>query len=458
YQMNDYTYSPLDVKTTAQTTVVTVDTAGDATFVESKTRDMVYHASEQIVYFTADDEDVSSTVHKPKFDATYFSASAVNASGTTLISQTGPGETGTLGGNDYYFSYTDQEHAGTTTDEMGTPYYPDDAESGKWLFYSPNTWGNGTTFHQTYKIKGVAVQYDDTAEFFWSVAYTDYIKTSGVNVTVVLPTTGINISDVNAYIFGSNNAAITRIYKNDANRIAIEIKAAQLYPNEFISTRIDFPREALTIDPINEFGQIVPQSAQEYPVHPHLYNVQHTFEAYNQGQRRTYGIANLVSVIVGGVMLAIILLSVVAIYKKYDKEPKSDFYNEYYRELPADYGPAMMGYLYDFKSVGKNSVTATLMDLVRRKFVNIDTGTESLTERKVNYTLVYDRTKDQSELKQHERYLLKWFFDVVAKGGNMLTLNQLEGFCSVSEANSLRYQECNRTWVTLTTNSGEGLG
>jgi len=452
YQMNAYDYSPLDVKTTAQTTVVTLNTAGDATFVESKTRDMIYHVSEQFVYFTADDEDVSYTVHTPQWDATAFSASAVDASGTTVLSAP---NTDSVWQNGNYFAYADQNISSTI--ETGAGYYVADAESAQWMFYNPDTWGNGTTFHQTYKVKGAAVQYDDTAEFFWTVAYTDYIKTSGVDVTVVLPTTGIALSDVTAYIFGSNNAKITRIYKNDSNHIAIEIKAAQLYPNEFITTRIDFPREALTIAD-NTYGQIVPQNEQLYPNNPHLYNVTQIFEAYNQGQRRNYGLANLIAVIIGAVMLLVILFSVISIYTKYDKEPKSDFYNEYFRELPADYGPAMMGYLYDFKEVSKNSVTATLMDLVRRKFVTIDTGTESLTERKVNYTLVYDRTKDQSELKQHERYLLKWFFDVVAKGGNTLTLNQLEGFCSVSEANSLRYQECNRTWVTLTTNSGENQG
>jgi hypothetical protein len=84
-----------------------------------------------------------------------------------------------------------------------------------------------------------------------------------------------------------------------------------------------------------------------------------------------------------------------------------------------------MSYLYRFKSIEKDDVTATLMDLVRRGFVKIDAGTESLTKAKVNYTLIRDKTKNISDLKNYEKQLLSWFFDTVA-GGDSLTLNQLE--------------------------------
>jgi hypothetical protein len=90
YQMNDYEYLPLDVKTTAQTTVVTLDQDGDAHFAERKTRDMIYHVSEQYLYYSSDDEDVSSEDHATKIDTTGFSASVYNANDELLFTHFGP--------------------------------------------------------------------------------------------------------------------------------------------------------------------------------------------------------------------------------------------------------------------------------------------------------------------------------------------------------------------------------
>ena len=81
-----------------------------------------------------------------------------------------------------------------------------------------------------------------------------------------------------------------------------------------------------------------------------------------------------------------------------------------------------------------------------------------MTEAKVNYTLIYDRTRNQAELKQHERYLLKWLFDVMAGGKDTLTLDEIDAFAASSEANAIRYENCNKTWVTLTTQVGESQG
>ncbi len=444
-QMNDYEYWPSDITTTAQSTVVTLDRDGDAHFEESKTRDMIYHVSEQYLYYESDDEDVSSLVHATQFDPTAFSASVYDADDTLLMTHLGPGDMQYPNG--IYFAYADN-YGNSSVNELGDDYEAEEPNMAKWMFYNPDTWGKGTTFVQNYTIKGAALQYNDTAEFFWTLAYTDYVKTTNVDVTVILPTNDIEIRDVDVYIFGSNNANILSIAKNEEGQIAIHITAKQLYPDEFIAARIDFPREALNItDP--QYGQIVDMD--------HLGNVS-IYERYNQGQRRTYGLANIAAIVAGAICLIALAASLIYLYNKYDKEPKSAFYNEYYRELPDDYGPAIMGFLYDFKAVEKNSVTSTLMDLVRRKFISIDSGTESLTEAKVNYTLVYDRKKDPSELKSHERYLLKWFFDVMGGGADTLTLDQIDAFAAHSESNAIRYENCNKTWVTLVGQHGDTYG
>jgi uncharacterized membrane protein len=150
-----------------------------------------------------------------------------------------------------------------------------------------------------------------------------------------------------------------------------------------------------------------------------------------------------------GISILVIVLAFSAwkirdIYLKYDKEHPTDFYGEYYRELPAQYGPAIMGYLYRFKEVAKDDVTATLMDLIRRKFIVLDAGTESLTEAKVNYVMKLNKEADQTKLLAHEKQLIQWFFGLVA-GGDTLSLNQLEAFTK-KENQAIRYMNENQSF------------
>lgn len=59
------------------------------------------------------------------------------------------------------------------------------------------------------------------------------------------------------------------------------------------------------------------------------------------------------------------------IYKKYDKEYKSEFKGEYYREIPANYGPEVLGYLLN-KKITPNELSASIMNLINKKVIKIE--------------------------------------------------------------------------------------
>ena len=169
-----------------------------------------------------------------------------------------------------------------------------------------------------------------------------------------------------------------------------------------------------------------------------------TNEAQRAAFRQTYQLADILGISILVIVLAFSAWKIRDIYLKYDKEHPTDFYGEYYRELPAQYGPAIMGYLYRFKEVAKDDVTATLMDLIRRKFIVLDAGTESLTEAKVNYVMKLNKEADQTQLLAHEKQLIQWFFGLVA-GGDTLSLNQLEAFTK-KENQAIRYMNENQSF------------
>jgi uncharacterized membrane protein len=163
---------------------------------------------------------------------------------------------------------------------------------------------------------------------------------------------------------------------------------------------------------------------------------------------------------IGASLLVVILiyaaLQIRKIYLQYDKEHPTNFYGEYYRELPQTYGPAIMGYLYRFKTTEKDDVSATLMDLVRRKYISIETGSESLTDKKADYTLVLNEEKNVEELKGYEQKLIQWFFGVVAGGQKRLSLKQLEMFTK-KEQQAVRYLNENQSFNRQVALEGEKM-
>lgn len=438
FEQNNYDFSLFSAGINRMNKTITIQEDGDVRFQEQTQRYLDYSAFFQDLYFTSNNEDIPKNIHTPQFDTTAFSNRIYDENNQLLIEGDGTQEViRTVNGEYMKLSYS---WLANPTDEYGDRIRPIDNESVAIFQYNDSLWGDAT-FEYDYTIRGVALKYADTAEFFWIVATTDGMRTTNVDVDIVLPTTSIDPNDVDVYLRGSTLARVTSKGLNAQNQVVINVKASQLYPGEFITTRINFPASALTITD-NQFGNDV--TNYDLGGTTHLENVAR-YEADLAQFRLNYQLADILGVIFLILIIIFVVFQTRRIYVKYDKEHPTNFYGEYYRELPAEYGPAIMGYLYRFKTTEKDDVSATLMDLVRRDYIRIDAGTESLTEKKVNYTLVLNEQKDQKELKGYEQKLIQWFFGVVAGGQPRLSLNQLESFTK-KESQAIRYMNENQSF------------
>ncbi len=441
YLMFDYDYSFTDARTNSFTSHIEVQANGDVRFEESRTRYLNYSVIEQSLYFTADDEDISNDVHTPEFDVTTFANRVYDQSGDLLIEGDGTQAVhDTVGYEELYLTYSWLPNA---VNELGERFYPEDDQSVNLLHYNSGLWDTAR-FEYDYTIKGAAIEYADTSEFFWTVAATDYMLTKDIDVTIVLPGTDYDVSDVDVYAFGANRVKIASVSKNADQQVEVRLTASRLFPDEYIVTRINFPTSALNI-PNNNYGNLAPTIT-------HLPNVAQ-YQGEYELMPKVYVAVDVVAWVLAAILIAYAGFGIYKIYLKYDKERTSSFYGEYYRELPAEYGPAVMGYLYRFKEITKDDVSATLMDLVRRGYLEIDAQGQSLTDKKANYTLRYRRDKDQSDLQEHEKQLLKWFFDTVAQG-DTLTLDQLDNY-SKTEAKAIAYMNENQRFNRAAQNAAQ---
>jgi uncharacterized membrane protein len=433
-------YDLADAQTSSMEKVITIADNGDVRFQENLNRSFSTRVFFQDIYFTSDHEDVPKNISTPAFDSSRFATRIYDTNETLMISSNGLYATDTYEEYDLSLGYSWDVNS---VDEFNEPIETIDPESVAWFHYHEGTWGN-IRIENDYWINGVALKYEDTSEFFWVVAATDGMLTENIDVKVVLPGINLNVDLVDAYINGSSLASIHHIGVNESGQTYVHIKADRLYPNEYITVRINFPTDRLVINATQD--NLYGNDVSDYAIangKAHLENVA-TYEADRVAFRQTYQMVDILGIAILVIVLAFSAWKIRDIYLKYDKEHPTDFYGEYYRELPAQYGPAIMGYLYRFKEVAKDDVTATLMDLIRRKFILLDAGTESLTEEKVNYVMKLNKEQDQSKLLAHEKQLIQWFFGLVA-GGDTLTLNQLDSFTK-KENQAIRYMNENQSF------------
>jgi uncharacterized membrane protein len=160
---------------------------------------------------------------------------------------------------------------------------------------------------------------------------------------------------------------------------------------------------------------------------------------YNVG---VYGSIALFAI---GVLLVALL--VYRCYVKYDKEFVSDFYNEYYRELPAKYPPAVMGYMYKFREIDDDDLTATLLDLIRRKYLLLENLSNSVNDDNPDYIIKLNKDKSQDDLTKQEKFLIKWFISDIGDGSQVHS-QDLSYYCDDYE-NAVSYQNSNRKWYDL---------
>ncbi|MFA6738807.1 MAG: DUF2207 domain-containing protein [Bacilli bacterium] len=294
----------------------------------------------------------------------------------------------------------------------------------------PSGLSPAATFEYTYRIQGAVTAYEDIAELNWIFSPNWGLRAENITVSLSLPNNTHSPEDIYFFGHGTNNGRLVSLTNNE-----IVFENSRQLPGEVTEARILFPLD------------IVPNIAAKNTYSLVALDLILEEEQAIEREDKLYYYVNIAVIVVFLILYLLAFWLAYSIYLKYDKELKSDFYGEYYRELPANYPPAEMGFLYRYKEIIKEDVSATLMDLIRRHFIDIDYSGQSLTDKKPNYTLIYRREKDSTDLKSYEKYLLKWFFDIVAKA-DTLTLNQLEEYTK-KEKNAITYYECNRVWIDL---------
>ena len=334
---------------------------------------------------------------------------------------------------DHFASFSNDPY--NNRDERGYRLYCETVSSeycDMVFYYNRPGFATITTFTYEYTIEGVVTQYNDISEFNWVLLGYQPFKFSDININITLPEGDYDIKDEKTFFHGTNMAKRKFV---DTNKI--QISADDMVSDEQIEVRLLLENEVF--DSVREINKS-------------NVNAKTTILNFEKEQTKIadkkYIIGNTVAVSLYIMYVIGIFMIGVYAYKKYDKEYVSDFYNEYYRELPASYPPAVMGYLYKFREIDDDDLTATLLDLIRRKYLILDAkGSSGVNDKNPDYLIKLNNEKSQDDLTESEKYLIRWFIKDIGNGEKVSSL-QLKNYCD-DYSSAIKYNECSKNWYKL---------
>ena len=311
-------------------------------------------------------------------------------------------------------------------DELGAPIecypYSSECESAFVNLQEIGGMKEKMVFEYTYTINGAVTGYNDVAELNW-------VLFSGVEATVKEAHVQINIYNntdldtlrVWGHGLSQGNLAITSPKE-------INISAFKVKTTEELELRIVMDSSAVT--------SIASKNVIPATMLDKIVDYESGLAAETNRKIIIVKIIHLLTIILITVMAYIIY----KVYKKYDKEYTPEFAGVYYRELPYEYSPAEMSYLYYFGKTVDEDVTATLLDLVRRKYLELEVAPVTTGKKDNNMTILLNNDQSTASLLPHEKHIIDWFIKEIGDG-QKVTIEQIEKYGKKSYAEATRFTE-----------------
>ncbi|MBQ8042731.1 MAG: DUF2207 domain-containing protein [Clostridia bacterium] len=286
-----------------------------------------------------------------------------------------------VNGTKFNYSYT------TLNNGDSGKYNINNIEGGKQIkIFTPSSNEYKTTTI-TYTLYDVVVKYNDIAELYWNFIGSgwDY-GIDDVHISITLPG---EASTLKVFAHGPLYG-----YSTIPSTDSVVLKVENLRSGEMVDARVLF--DASLVDTT----KIVDENVLESVLTKEAKLAEQANLKREQAKKALY-------ISIGMVMIALMIPIIVYVNIK-RKSPKATFKGKYYRELPQDYGPAIMNKVIHgaLGTTSSYDMLATLLDLVRRKYVEIEAIYKEGKNKPVDYNLKLIKT-DLDELNVSEKHFVQ---------------------------------------------------
>ncbi len=379
--------------------------------------------------------DFSGTFH-----FVYWDLSTKGSKGIEVLGASGPA--GGAPGTTVAYRPSQVPAVRATTGEVGT-YGVEDHGSAVTVQLNFEVSDASASFTVEYVAKGAAKRWADTAELYWQFIGSDTaVEARNTRVTVHLPA-GVTEGQVRAWAHGPLWGSVTIM--PDAS---VVMEVDPLPAGTFVEGRILFPAAALGAAPASSAPKLDAVLAEEQRLADEA-NRARTWARVKVGLWGVLG--------VGAPLVALVLIMV--LYFRYGREPGTQFNAQYLRDFPQpQLPPALAAFVWRMGSVGSDDVTATLLDLVNRKIIDLERVVVqksglfgSKDEATYKLTLHDERL---GELLDFERQLCTFLFHEIA-GGDELVLSELK---DLAKTQRTEFAKGFQSWKSKVQKEGEKRG
>lgn len=293
-----------------------------------------------------------------------------------------------------------------------------------------------------YRLENVAVLHQDVAEVYWNFIGSEWEEVlNDVEINIYLPEAS---DELRVFAHGPLEG-VSEIVSDQQVRLSIDA----MYPGEMLDGRVVFSADVLdscekttSFEALAQILEVEQERADE------------ANDIRDAAARRYYLFLGLAFLGLMGMIVGIIY-----VYFKYDKEKKPDFQGKYYRELPADYGPAVMSYNYYQKKISTRDLTATILDMIRKKVFNLEINKVEkkrfLLGSKIEdeYTIVDNSKNLRRPLTREEELVRYWLIDKIGNGRST-TFDEIEEYSKKKE-NAMEFYDDYDLWKTMVQGEAE---
>lgn len=366
----------------------------------------------------------------------------------------------------YYFNEENESTSNSTSyfkfdDCLGFSWNPNDCEEGgrnlnyytngkeKELVYVylHNGLDNVINFKYEYTIKNALNKYSDISELNWCFASPlEEMGVKNISLTLTLPNTCSNYNVVSSFeeegimVFGHGNGS-SEFTKIDNTKIIAKTDKLREKIGDKLEVRLLIPNSpydafsSVANDDMissSKSGKEILKLEEENLTNKDILNT----KLYN----RVYYSFILIHLFLSLLLIGLIIL----IYLKFDKERKPKFDIEYLREPPNKLSPSELSYLVNDQEITTDAFTGTIISLIRKKYIFIDSNGSSLLDEKANYSLTRNNeTKLLEELNDDEKFVLDLLFNKMFK--DQFTMNDFEKKMK-KENSAIKYTEAIASW------------
>ena len=303
------------------------------------------------------------------------------------------------------------------------------------MYYRSNN--ESVAFLLDYKLDKAIVLHNDVAELYWQFIGNDFTdQINDLKIRIHLP----NNDKSDSFRVWAHGDLTGEIEKEDSKTVYAYVK--YLYPNSPVDIRINFDKNLITDT------SKVKKSNEEALDSILKVEKERALEAnrIRKRQQKIAAIANYTGIF----LIVFQIVNIIYIYFKHDKEYKSDFNNDYYREFFDDFNVEVGDYILK-RTITPNAMSASIMNLIYKKNIKAE-KIEVEEGKKENYEFTL---LNKDNLSDTETKLVNFLFEKVGNN-NKFTTEELKKYAKSTKT----YSDFNNTytsWKNSVINDGKKL-